>query len=176
LIKPIELPAEALLKQYQAQGAYTDCYSMDLPHAVSLHEYVEAFYTSTLFKVERVILSLLASKPADDVQAQKLALGLTKEFSAWTVEGRTTNQLLLCDFLNRTRSWLMCVPVDGSNAVTRLYFGSAVIPKRESRDGKKSFGIAFHALSAFHRVYTRALMKAARANLPKQPPSKIHFD
>jgi hypothetical protein len=59
----------------------------------------------------------------------------------------------------------MCSPIEASNSATRLYFGSAVIPKRESPDGKESFGIAFHALSAFHHAYTRALMKAARANL-----------
>lgn len=48
---------------------------------------------------------------------------------------------------------------------TRLYFGSVVVPKSISDDGKASFGFAFHALHGFHHLYTKALMKAAQAKL-----------
>lgn len=164
-IKISELPEAALLKQYQLRGAYTDCYVMELPRAVSFAEYVEAFYTTKVFKVERAILALLAGKRSTDQQAKQLAWGQTSQFAAWTVEERTDNQILLCDFMKHTRSWLMCCAAESSTPATRLYFGSAVIPKRESADGKRSFGFAFHALYGFHHAYTRTLMQAARARL-----------
>ena len=153
------LPDDALLQKYKQQGAYTDCYCMDVPITVSLSTYVEAFYTSRLFKIERSVLAALARKPASDADARQLAHGLSTKFSAWTVEARVKDQLLLCDFLGATRSWLMVSEHDSKT--TRLYFGSAVVPKSKSAFGEASFGFAFHALFGFHRLYTRALMKAA---------------
>jgi hypothetical protein len=165
-IQPDELPQDALLNKYKQQGAYTDCYFMDVPYTVSQAEYIESFYTSAVFKVERFMLSLLVSKPASDLQARQLAKGETTKFSAWRVEDQTSNQLLLCDFLGRTRSWLMSVNLEGLNSTTtRLYFGSAVIPRQVSASGRVSFGFAFHALSGFHRLYSRALMRAALSQL-----------
>lgn len=161
-----ELPQTALLNKYKQQGAYTDCYFMDLPRAVSQAEYVEVFYTTSVFKVERAILSFLVAKPSTDLQAKQLAAGEADHFAAWSVEGRTPNQLLLCDFQGRTRSWLMSVADESSNAArTRLYFGSAVVPIVDKASGKNSLGFAFHALMGFHRLYSRTLMAAARARL-----------
>lgn len=165
-IELVPLPQDALLNKYKQQGAYTDCYVMSVPRPVSQAQYIEAFYTTAVFKVERQILSLLASKPSTDLQARQLAHGEASHFAAWHVEGRTVNQLLLCDFLGRTRSWLMSVTPDGQTPPsTRLYFGSAVVPKASAASGQPSFGLAFHALSGFHRLYTRTLMQAARARL-----------
>lgn len=161
-----ELPQEALLLPYKREGAYTDCYFMEVPRHVSQAEYVETFYTTALFKVERRILALLAARPSNDLQAKQLASGQASTFAAWSVERQTDHQLLLCDFLGRTRSWLMSVPSEG-RATTRLYFGSAVIPKQTSASGHQSFGWAFHALSGFHHLYTRALMRAALTQLSK---------
>lgn len=163
-----ELPEGALLKRYELSGAYTDCYYMDLPNAITMAEYVASFYTTPLFKIERHILALILGKRSTDMNAQELALGQVSEFSAWRVEGRATNQLLLCDVLGRTRSWLMVKSMDSATSrSTRLYFGSAVIPKSRSSKGEPSFGIAFHALSGFHRLYTKALMQAAQSKLLK---------
>ena len=161
-----ELPQEALLNKYKREGAYTDCYFMDVQRLIPHAEYVEAFYTTAVFKVERLILSLLVSKPSSDLQAKQLASGEVTNFAAWSVEGRTGNQLLLCDFLGQTRSWLMSVTTEGhSSATTRLYFGSAVVPKNKSASGRVSYGFAFHALSGFHRLYSRMLMRAALSQL-----------
>ena len=161
-ITPTVLPEEALLQRYKRGGAYTDCYCMDLPRHVSMPDYISAFYTTPLFKVERKIVALAAGKHSTDEAARDLAHGRQASFSAWRVEDRSSNQLLLCDHLGRTRSWLMAEPGALS---TRLYFGSAVLPKSTAASGKASFGWAFHALSGFHRLYTRALMSAARARL-----------
>jgi hypothetical protein len=157
------LPEHALLARYAANGGYTDCYATDLPGSYSHAEFVAAFYTTWLFKLERAILKLLVAKPSTDDEAAQLARGGRDSFAAWTVEASAPNQLLLCDFLGNTRSWLMVEPRhDGG--VTRLYFGSAVVP-RAVNDGPPRLGFSFRALLGFHRRYSRALLAAARARL-----------
>lgn len=156
-----ELPEAALLQRYKRNGSYTDCYAMDMPGRIDISEYILAFYTTSLFKMERRILALVG-KHSTDQDAHDLATGHDAHFAAWSVEERASNQLLLCDFLGRTRSWLM---VEFGQSSTRLYYGSAVVPKSRSAAGKASFGFAFHALSGFHHLYTKALMQAARAKL-----------
>jgi hypothetical protein len=165
-IQPSELPQEALLARYKQEGAYTDCYSVAVPHVISHAEYVEAFYTTALFKTERLILRLLVSKPSTDLQAMQLAGGEATAFSAWNVEGRAKNQLLLCDFLGHTRSWLMTSAIDDGNLTgTRFYFGSAVVPKINAVSGQATFGVAFHALQRFHIAYSKALLRSAASRL-----------
>jgi len=167
-----EFPPEALLNQYKEQGVYTDCYCVDLPRAVSQAEFVEAFYTTKLFKAERFILSSLLSKPSTDEQARQLAAGEVEAFAAWRVEARSANQLLLCDFLGRTRSWLMSVADEGARpGSTRLYFGSAFLPKVDRATGPASYGLEFHALKGFHRLYSRALLRSAQSRLLLTKPS-----
>ena len=160
-----ELPQTALLNKYQQQGAYTDCYSVEVPRAISHSEFVEAFYTTPLFKVERFILAALVSRPSTDLQARQLALGEVETFAAWRVEGKTGNQLLLCDFLGSTRSWLMTEKSSPASTSTRLYFGSAVVPKLDAKTGQAKYGFGFHALLGFHRLYSRALLRSAVSRL-----------
>ncbi len=157
------LPEHALLARYAGNGGYTDCYATDLPGSFSHAEFVAAFYTTWLFKVERAILKWLVAKPSTDDEAAALAQGERHAFAAWTVEASAPNQLLMRDFLGNTRSWLMIEPRhDGG--VTRLYFGSAVVPRKVD-DGRPRLGFSFRALLGFHRRYSRALLSAARARL-----------
>lgn len=160
-VHPCELPAEALLQRYRASGAYADCYCVDVSHAVLHADYVQAFYTTAVFKLERLILRWFAARPSTDAQAVSLARGETDVFAAWSVEGRAPNQLLLCDFTRRTRSWLMAAPLPSG---TRLYFGSAVVPLHD-RHGAPRLGLGFTALLGFHRLYSRVLLSAARSRL-----------
>src|SRR5450631_2809570 len=102
-----ELPQESLLRKYQHGGAYADCYVTEIARRVTHAEYIEAFYTTSLFKVERLLLAWLVSMPSTDLQATQLASGTLSSFAAWKVEDRTPNQLLMSDFQGRTRSWLM---------------------------------------------------------------------
>ena len=170
-IQLCELPQDALLAKYQEGGGYVDCYFTELPTHVSQAEFIEAFYTTAVFKLERFILAWLVSRPSTDAQARELAEGKISEFAAWTVEGRSANQLLLCDFQGRTRSWLMCVPVaNGSTAGTRLYFGSAVVPVVSRQTGRATMGLAFRALLGFHKIYSRALLRAAISRLARSRP------
>jgi hypothetical protein len=168
-IRTCELPAEALLGRYRERGAFTDCYAVEVSQTVSQAAYVEAFYTSAIFKVERLLIAWFLSRPASDQQVRALATGELEAFSAWTVEDRSANQLLLRDFQGRTRSWLMSAPVEvGGSPGTRLYFGSAVVPAVDRRTGQASMGFLFRALLGFHKLYSRVLLRAALSRLP--PP------
>jgi hypothetical protein len=163
-IETCELPPSALLRKYLYEGAYADCYVTQIATCVSLAEYVEAFYTTMPFKLERFILKWVVSKPSSDSDARRLALAEVDSFAAWRVEGRSADQLLLCDFRHSTRSWLMVAPPERNAAGTRLYFGSAVVPVR-TKSGAAQMGFVFEALLGFHKLYSRVLLGAASSRL-----------
>lgn len=157
------IPDGSLLSAYQRGGSYADCYVTDVGGSVSHEQYVEAFYTTGLFKLERLILAAL-SRPSSDQDARDLATGSRDSFAAWRVEGRSKNQLLLA--AGRTRSWLMTAAIAGpGRAGTRLYFGSAIVPVKNSGTGRDELGAGFRALLGFHKAYSRALLFAARSKL-----------
>ncbi len=163
-VAPQPLPEHALLARYAGDGGYTDCYATDLPGNFSQAEYVVAFYTTWLFKLERVILEWMVAKPSTDQQAEELARGGRASFAAWTVEASAPNQLLMRDVLGNTRSWLMVEPRDDGGA-TRLYFGSAVVPRAGRDTRQRKPGLRYRALLGFHQRYSRALLAAARTRL-----------
>jgi len=114
-----------------------------------------------------MLLTWFVSKPSSDAQARRLAVGDLDTFAAWDVEARSVNQLLMCDFQGRTRSWLMIAPVQsGGSTITRLYFGSAVVPS-VNKAGRAGLGFAFRALLGFHKVYSRVLLSAASSRLAR---------
>jgi len=166
MIDACPLPAEALLSRYRAGGAFADCYVTAIARPVSQAEFVEAFYTTALFKLERFLLGLFLSRASTDGQAAGLARGELDAFAAWTVEGRAPDQLLLADVGGRTRSWLMVAPFQGSVG-TRLYFGSAVVPRHRAGSGRAGLGPLFGALLGFHKLYSRLLLRAARSRLSR---------
>src|SRR5688500_18754857 len=165
-IRAQSLPAHSLLSPYAANGSYTDCYLTEISGAVPQAEYVEAFYTTWLFKLERLILEWLVARPSTDHEAAELARGGRESFAAWSVELRAADQLLMCDFRGDTRSWFMAEPASrNGGAVTRLYFGSAVVAHRDPRTGERRLKPQFKALLGFHKMYSRALLRAARRRL-----------
>ena len=165
-IRSCELPAGALLSRHSGPGAYADCYVAEIGRTVSHAEFVEAFYTTAVFKLERLILRLLVSRPSTDAQATQLAQGTLSSFAAWTVEGRAPDQLLLSDFTGRTKSWLMvAAPENAGSPGTRLFFGSAVVPLRNPTTGRTGLGFVFRGLLGFHKLYSRVLLHAARSRL-----------
>ena len=167
-VKPCPLPDNALLGRYrnnpapELAGAYTDCYAMTVAGSVMLADFVYAFYTTWVFKLERLILKYLVSRPSTDGQARDLADGLSTVFAAWDVEDRSANQLLMCDLNQRTRSWFM---VDRNEAETTLFFGSAVTPVKKHGQERYELGTGFDMLLGFHKLYSRVLLRAARARL-----------
>jgi hypothetical protein len=138
---------------------------------ISHAEYVEAFYTTAVFKLERLLLSWFVARPSTDAQAGELAAGNRTSFAAWSVEAREPDQLLLCDFQGRTRSWLMSAPAS-NNQTTRLFFGSAVVPIVNRRTGEARMGSAFRALLGFHKLYSRILLRAAVNRLARSQPTE----
>lgn len=153
-----KVPSDSLLSAYVGGGAYTDCHSVTVPGSVSQAQYVEAFYTTPLFKLERAVLRLACS-PSTDAAAKELAMGQTTTFAIWRVENRREAELLLA--AGRTRSWLMAEPAtEQHHNSTRLHFGSAVVPKSNGQ-----LGLEITALQGFHRLYSRALLQAALSKL-----------
>lgn len=167
-IQKCPIPANTMLEKYSINGAYTDCYSTQISGQVSFSEFILAFYTTPLFRLERLILKLAVSKPSTDLEARQVADGASEYFAAWQVEDRNKNEILMCDFRGRTRSWLMTIPVSTVNGFrTQLYFGSAVVPKRNSKMGQSSLEFGFQALLGFHQIYSILLLYSARSNIKR---------
>ncbi len=164
-----QLPEGALLDAYRQAGTYTDCWTTDVAHPVALADLVTAFYTTPLFKIERAILRWAVRKPSGDAQVTALAAGTIDTFAAWHVEARAPEQLLMCDFRGRTRSWLMVSPgQSASGPMTRLYFGSAVVPVANWQTGRLELGGTFTALLGIHKIYSILLLRAAAAGLNRR--------
>ena len=166
-VRPCPPPTNALLTKYADSGGYTDCFATDIARSVSHAEFVEAFYTGRLFKIERLLLSVFLSKPSTDLQTRQLAAGELNAFAAWRVEARADDQLLLCAIDGRTRSWLMVSAAEVPGG-TRLYFGSALLPVANASTGtggKPKMGFVFKALLGFHNRYSRALLNSAARRL-----------
>ena len=165
-IQKRDLPADSLLQPYRARGDFTDCYTTDVNAAVNHAEFVEAFYTTRLFGLERFILKLLIKRPSTHAEARELAEGTRDTFAAWRVETRTDNQILLTDFMGRTRSWLMVQPLSGgAQPQTRLLFGSCIVGPRVASKGHSPADLIFRMLGRFHAPYSEALLASARRRL-----------
>lgn len=146
------LPPGSLLAQHSGASDYTDCYTIDVPHMVSLAQFITAFYNSAAFRPERWVLHLIGKgSGGEDVRA--LAAGEVQNFAAWSVEARSDNAILMRDFQQRTCSWLCVEELSGK---TRLTFGSGV---------RKPEGVAVNMLMPFHRWYAKTLLKSAAARL-----------
>lgn len=165
---PKAVPDGSLLAQYenvtaeQSASNYCDCYSTKIDRKVDLQKFVYAFYTSRVFSVERRILATVLGIPTTDEHAKQLSLGNTDSFSAWTVETRLDNEMLLREPRSSTASWFMVrQDVESSCDRTELLFGSAVFPKND----KKGLGVLFHSLSTFHTYYSYALLRSASKRL-----------
>ena len=173
------LAEDSLLKTHRGAvhperwGNYGDCFSVAVERVVPLADFVFAFYTSRLFRIERSILRVLAGARADNADARALAQGSATTYSVWYAGERTATQLLMCDRYERTRSWFRVVPLDGDR--TLLQFGSAVAAAPENAaPGKAAHGKAakvsppsagFRVLLRFHILYSQLLLSAARAGL-----------
>ena len=158
------MPDEALTHRYRESGAHTDCFFTELARPVTHAEFVEAFYTTWLFKLERWILRLCVARPSTDAEARALARGELDSFAAWTVEARARNQVLLRDFTGRTCSWLMVAGAERGPG-TRLYFGSVVIPVRDAANAQTRMPSVHARLLGFHTLYSRLLLRAAARRL-----------
>lgn len=171
-IRTQSLPDDALLGRYrgaspgETMAPYTDCFVTLRKDVIALEQFVFAFYTTWVFKLERLILRFAVSMPSTDEDALAVAKGSIDQFAAWIVEDRTATQLLMCDYRKRTRSWFKVSPAHDGRTTT-LFFGSAVIPRRHPKTGVLGVGIAFGLLIAFHRIYSRILLRSAVSRMDR---------
>lgn len=159
------VPEDALLCTYRGGlrperwGGSGDCFSVSVDRVTPLAEFVFAFYTSPVFRIERLILRLLAGAPSTDAELRWLAEGSATSFAIWRVGERTATQLLMCDRYERTRSWFGVVPLKDGR--TLLQFGSAVASGSDHRSGAAR-GNLFRLLLRFHVMYSQVLLHAAK--------------
>ncbi|MEO3414486.1 hypothetical protein AAFO92_07525 [Roseovarius sp. CAU 1744] len=165
-VTPYPVPPGTALNAYaQKPGYYTDCFAVEVDGTVDFADYVEAFYTTPIFKAERLVLRVFAGLRSSDLDARQLALGKLDRFAAWQVAERSDRQLLM-KAIGRTSSWFMtqdCGTADGPR--TRLLFGSVVAPKGPDGAAQPAMGPLFTALLGAHRVYSRLLLAAARRRI-----------
>ena len=159
---PVEPPESSLLLALKRGGSYADCYAITIPVAITQAQFIEAFYTTPLFKAERFILRWLAFKASTDQDASDLAHGKRDTFAVWRVAQRLPEQLLLADQTGRTHSWLMAVP---SPTTTQLFFGSALTGRTNPKTGQQEMSFVFHALLDLHNFYSQRLLQAAATRL-----------
>jgi hypothetical protein len=164
------VPNDALLKTYRGGvrperwGAYGDCFAVSIDRVVSLADFVFAFYTSPLFRIERMLLRVFLKAPSTDGQARALADGSRASFAVWYVGKRTATQLLMCDRYERTRSWFRVLPVAGGR--TLLQFGSAIAaaPDRTlTSSTHKRFSLLLH----FHMLYSQLLLHSSKVGITR---------
>ena len=160
-VDEVPLPDGALLQEFAERGEYTDCFVIPVGNDVTFPAYIESFYTTRLFKAERLILKWLISRPSTDGEARQLSRDEIHEFAAWKEHSRSDNQLVMLDFRQRTCSWFMLVQQKNENL---LYFGSAVMRNRETSSGRE-MKWTYRCLLGFHRLYSRALLQAAARRL-----------
>ena len=163
------VPVDALLKTYRGGlnperwDGYGDCFSVSVDRAVNLGEFVFAFYTSRVFRVERWLLRAFIGARSNDQDAQGLAQGTKASFAAWYVGDRNATQLLMCDRFERTRSWFRVVPVGGGTTV--LQFGSAVAAAHGGGAAARPRGRGWRLMLRFHVLYSQVLLHAAKTRL-----------
>lgn len=160
-------PAGSLLAAYAARGEYTDCFRVSGPGAVSLPRFLEAFYGSPLFRLERWLLARFARAPSSGADLLDLAEGRADRFAVWRVEARRPDEIVLAAGV--TRSWLSVSPdaADPGRRVT-LHFGSAIVLHRSRPPGR-----VWRALLGMHLWYSRALLGAAARQL-RHPGGPSH--
>lgn len=163
------VPNDAPLKTFRGGahperwGRYADCFGVSVDQIVTLADFVFAFYTSPLFRIERHVLRALINAPSSRSDARAVADGTLDTFAAWYVGQRTATQLLMCDRYERTRSWFRVEQESGGG--THLQFGSAVAAKRGEQGELPQPPAQFGFLLWFHVIYSQALLGAAKKNL-----------
>jgi len=97
----------------------------------------------------------------------ELVQGDIDSFAAWNVEARKDNELLMCDFGGRARSWFMVNPINLSGGQTQLYFGSAVVPVRNPKTRELSIEFVYRVLLGFHQIYSVLLLQSAKTRVKR---------
>ena len=158
------LPDRSFLAAYdEIAGAYTDSFVAEIDGDVSLADFISAFMTTPLFRLERLALRLLGGHRPSDSDVRALADGRRDRLALWRVEERGQTQLLLEVMGKPLRSWFMVAP--GEAGRTRRWFGSALLPVTGRAGGEKRLPLLSNSLIGPHRLYARLLLGAAARRL-----------
>ena len=162
-VRKTPLPASALVRPYLDQSAtWADCFSAFISREVSLEQFVGQFYRGRLFRFERWMIKTVIGRPSTDAQIDSLLTGETDTFSAWSSDARSENQLIMCDYQNRTCSWFMVeTEADG----TRLYFGTLLKPTKYLGRAEWLSKPLFTLMLPAHDIYSRLLLSQAANSL-----------
>lgn len=164
-VKAGSIPENGLLMAYaDTAGCYTDCFVAEVVGPVGLADLISAFFNTPVFRLERKLLGWFAKSPSRDADVSRLASGVGDSLAMWKVEARGDDQVLMAVGKGPIRTWLMVGPVQPTN-VSRLYFGSAVLPVIDPPGGKPKIGKMFRLFLGFHMFYSRILLWAAVARL-----------
>lgn len=155
-------PGGSLLDQRASELGYTDAWTTTLDGPVSLSDFIVAFWTTPIFRAERLLLTLIGW-PSTAHAARALADGASERFAAWRLEARRDDEILLFDASGRTCSWFRVEPVGTTG--TRLWFGSGITAIARPQGSTPTIGPGFRALLGAHRVYSRVLLAQARRQL-----------
>jgi hypothetical protein len=159
IARAIPVPKDALLHRYVGQaGTYTDCFEVMHPLSVTHADFIEAFYTTWLFRLERVVLSIVLRRRVRDADVAALAQGTSDSFAVWTVEARDAGQILLRDSSGYTGSYLAVAGKEGGT--TRLIFGSVLAP-----EGGGDLPFTVRAMIPLHVFYSKMLLRTAEWKL-----------
>ena len=156
-----ENPVGSLIaEQAQLAGYYTDCFSTHLDQLVTLPDLIIAFYTTPLFWLERLLLSLTVKGRMKDADVTALSRDEFDRLAIWYVEARKECEILLS--AGSTKSWLMVAPQEARGDDTQLFFGSVVVPEPPKREGSAPrLGPVFDSLLSANRIYSRLLLSSA---------------
>lgn len=162
LIEAIAPPTGSLLARELTPGGYADSWITVIDRAVSLPEFIVAFWTTPVFRAERVVLAALGW-PSTEVDARALGAGASERFAAWRVSARREQEILLHDTSGRTCSWFQVEALDRTG--TRLWFGSSITAVSAGEGSAPDIGRGFRMMLGAHRLYSRVLLAQAYRRL-----------
>lgn len=166
------LPEGSLLERYlTCEGCYTDCFSIEVNGPTNLAAYIDAFFDSWVFRIERRVLTLIGKGPATKHDVAALATGDAERFAAWTVTGRDDTQLLMTVPDTPIRTWLRVLPDTHRSHGVRLYFGSALVPPTPKDGAPARLPPVFRCTMGFHRLYSQVLLDAAARRFGRALPA-----
>lgn len=163
-VTPCPLPDTSFLKALTLrEGNYTDCFVTEILADVSIHEFIGAFFGSTVLRLERHLLALMSARSSTkDVIA--IANGSSDKIALWKMEQRDDTQIILRVANEAIRTWLMVSPT--AEGKTHLYFGSAIVPEAQA-NGEVRLSFLTRRLQGFHLLYSRAVLWSAKKQLLK---------
>ncbi len=162
MIRKTTLPAHAMLSRYaDGTASYTDCFAYDYAGPVDLENFLNAFFNSWVFRLERFILKAAARVTISDEDTANFAAARSDRMGLWTAQDRDESQVLTIVGQGPIHSWWMVEP---KGERTRLYFGSAIRPMT-AKDGSQRMNPAAKYGGLPHRIYARILLAVAARKL-----------